>query len=70
MKLLRCILGLVLGVPFLGRRSRQERREPTRRPRGSRPCSNHDYHATVLHLLGIDHTRLTFLHNGLDRRAW
>ena len=28
----------------------------------------HDYHATILHLLGIDHTRLTFLHNGIDRR--
>ncbi|MFO1096241.1 MAG: DUF1501 domain-containing protein [Planctomycetaceae bacterium] len=27
-----------------------------------------DLHATVLHLLGIDHTRLTFRHNGLDRR--
>jgi hypothetical protein len=22
----------------------------------------------VLHLLGIDHTRLTFRHNGIDRR--
>jgi hypothetical protein len=27
-----------------------------------------DLHATVLHLLGIDHTRLTFRHNGVDRR--
>lgn len=27
-----------------------------------------DLHATVLHLLGIDHTRLTFRHNGIDRR--
>jgi hypothetical protein len=26
------------------------------------------FHATVLHLLGIDHTRLTFRHNGIDRR--
>ena len=25
-------------------------------------------HATVLHLLGIDHTQLTFRHNGIDRR--
>ncbi len=28
----------------------------------------HDYHATVLHLLGIDHTRLTWYHNGIERR--
>jgi hypothetical protein len=28
----------------------------------------YDVHATVLHLLGIDHERLTFLHNGIDRR--
>lgn len=28
----------------------------------------HDFHATVLHLLGIDHTRLTFYHNGIRRR--
>ena len=24
----------------------------------------HDLHATILHLLGLDHTRLTYLHNG------
>jgi Protein of unknown function (DUF1501) len=28
----------------------------------------YDIHATVLHLLGLDHTRLTFRHNGVDRR--
>jgi hypothetical protein len=28
----------------------------------------HDFHATVLHLLGIDHERLTFYHNGIHRR--
>lgn len=28
----------------------------------------HDLHATVLHLLGIEHTRLTYRHNGIDRR--
>jgi hypothetical protein len=28
----------------------------------------YDLHATLLHLLGIDHTRLTFRHNGIDRR--
>jgi hypothetical protein len=28
----------------------------------------YDFHATVLHLLGIDHERLTFYHNGIRRR--
>lgn len=28
----------------------------------------YDFHATVLHLLGIDHTRLTVRQNGIDRR--
>jgi hypothetical protein len=28
----------------------------------------YDLHATVLHLLGLDHTRLTFYHNGFERR--
>ncbi len=28
----------------------------------------HDFHATVLHLLGLDHERLTFYHNGIERR--
>ena len=28
----------------------------------------HDLHATVLHLLGIDHTRLTYRHSGRDFR--
>ncbi len=28
----------------------------------------YDLHATVLHLLGVDHTRLTYKHNGIDRR--
>jgi hypothetical protein len=32
------------------------------------PTSGYDVHATVLHQLGIDHTRLTFRHNGIDRR--
>ncbi len=27
-----------------------------------------DFHATILHLLGLDHERLTFYHNGIDRR--
>jgi hypothetical protein len=28
----------------------------------------HDFHATVLHLLGIDHERLTYYHNGRKQR--
>lgn len=28
----------------------------------------HDFHATILHLLGIDHTRLTYRHAGRDFR--
>ena len=32
------------------------------------PTYCYDIHATVLHLLGIDHTELTFRHNGADRR--
>ena len=28
----------------------------------------HDIHATILHLLGLDHTRLTFPRNGRDER--
>jgi hypothetical protein len=30
--------------------------------------SGYDIHATALHLLGIDHTRLSVRHNGIDRR--
>lgn len=32
------------------------------------PIRWHDFHATVLHLLGIDHERLTYYHNGIRRR--
>lgn len=34
----------------------------------NRPTYCYDIHATILHLLGIDHTKLTFRHNGIDRR--
>nr|MDP9179816.1 DUF1501 domain-containing protein [Gemmatimonadota bacterium] len=27
-----------------------------------------DFHATILHLLGLDHEKLTVRHNGIDRR--
>jgi hypothetical protein len=30
--------------------------------------SVHDLHATILHLLGLDHERLTYYHSGLERR--
>jgi hypothetical protein len=30
--------------------------------------SIHDFHATILHLLGLDHEKLTFYHNGAHRR--
>ena len=32
------------------------------------PTQVHDIHATILHLLGIDHTRLTVRSDGIDRR--
>jgi hypothetical protein len=32
------------------------------------PTQVYDVHATLLHLLGIDHTKLTARHNGIDRR--
>ena len=28
----------------------------------------YDLHATILHVLGIDHERLSFYHNGIERR--
>jgi hypothetical protein len=32
------------------------------------PVSVHDLHATILHLMGLDHERLTYRHNGRDFR--
>jgi hypothetical protein len=32
------------------------------------PATIYDLHATVLHLLGLDHARLSFYHNGIERR--
>ncbi|MEM8736249.1 MAG: DUF1501 domain-containing protein [Planctomycetota bacterium] len=34
----------------------------------SQPTEVYDIHATILHLLGLDHERLTYRHNGIDRR--
>jgi hypothetical protein len=36
--------------------------------RASNPHYCYDLHATILHLLGIDHEQLTFRHSGIDRR--
>jgi len=30
--------------------------------------TTYDFHATILHLLGIDHKKLSFRHSGIDRR--
>lgn len=32
------------------------------------PCHIHDYHATILHLLGLDHEKLTYRYAGRDFR--
>ena len=32
------------------------------------PASVYDFNATILHLMGLDHERLTYYHNGLERR--
>jgi len=32
------------------------------------PTYSYDFHATALHLLGINHERLSFYHNGIQRR--
>ena len=33
-----------------------------------KPTSVYDFNATILHLMGLDHERLTYYHNGLERR--
>jgi hypothetical protein len=35
---------------------------------GEDPVTIYDFHATILHLLGLDHKRLTYYHNGIRRR--
>jgi hypothetical protein len=32
------------------------------------PVSVHDFHGTIMHLLGLDHTRVDYYHNGIKRR--
>ena len=33
-----------------------------------KPVHVHDFHATILHLMGLDHERLTYRHAGRDYR--
>jgi hypothetical protein len=33
-----------------------------------RPVHVHEIHATILHLLGLNHINLTYLHNGRSER--
>jgi hypothetical protein len=35
---------------------------------GRNPVHVHDFHATILHLMGFDHERLTYRHSGRDFR--
>ena len=35
---------------------------------GRNPVHVHDFHATILHLMGLDHTKLTYRHSGRDYR--
>ena len=54
------------GWPAAVSRGARATARPTRsagRP-AETPVSVHDLHATILHLLGLDHKRLTYLHNG------
>ena len=36
--------------------------------RADQPTTIYDFHATILHVLGLDHKRLSYYHNGLQRR--
>ena len=64
-------LGLLL---LAGRRGREGRASSTARPTNTAstsandPVHVHDFHATILHLLGLDHERLTYRHTGRDYR--
>ena len=33
------------------------------------PVSPNDYHATLRHLFGLDHTKLLYFHNGQEERT-
>ncbi len=34
-----------------------------------RPVHVHDLHATIMYLMGLDHLKVTYLHNGRSERA-
>lgn len=42
--------------------------DPTGREIASDGVHTHDFHATILHLLGLDHEKLTYRHDGRDFR--
>jgi Protein of unknown function (DUF1501) len=33
-----------------------------------KPCHTSDLHATILHLMGLDHEQLTYFHAGMNQR--
>ena len=55
------------GAGIRGGAARGESDEWSWRARAGR-TDGYDLHATILHLLGLDHERLTFRHNGANRR--
>ena len=55
------------GGGIQGRHGLWQDRRSGREDRGER-CHVHDFHATILHCLGFDHTKLTFRHGGRDYR--
>jgi len=50
------------------RRAGHRRKRRIRYKAEQQPISIHDLHATVLHLMGMDHTKLTHLYNGRNMR--
>ena len=58
----------VVGVHVVGRWRRQLRRQRRMVAQGRGETYCYDLPATILRLLGIDHEKLTFHHNGIDRR--
>ena len=62
-----CFSCWMAGAGIPGGRSFGSSDEVGYEPAGE-PVSIYDLHAAALHLLGIDHERLTFYHNGINRR--
>ena len=68
-------LTLLLHPESNNRRSRRAADRAASRGRGScgslpveKPVHVHDLHATILHLMGIDHTKLTYRYSGRNFR--